>query len=53
MECLREHKLQFYVVPDSVAPMKVVIRGLPKSSNILKIENEILKTVLMSEMWFR
>lgn len=41
MDYLREHKFQFYVVPDTIAPMKVVIRGIPKSCKIENVQKEI------------
>lgn len=38
-----EHKFQSYVTTDLKAPMKVVIRGLPKSIKIENIERELMK----------
>lgn len=41
-EYLKEHKFQFYVIPDTSTPMKVAIRELPKYCNTENIQKEIL-----------
>lgn len=38
---LKEQKFQLYVVPDLETPLKVVLRGLPKSIDPDKIINEL------------
>lgn len=41
IDYLKEHRYQFYVVPDTISPLKFVMRGLPKSCKIENIEQEI------------
>lgn len=42
IEFRKDKKFQFYVVPDIIAPLKYVIRGLPESSKVENIQREIL-----------